>query len=99
MGILRLVNPLSGNVSAPRHRQARALESIERQTREALTEAVAVRSADMAVRTAAHPYLAADAAGRTQIMAAAIGAMIARGEHVPAADLELLRKRLAETSA
>lgn len=90
MGLLRLANPLCANVSPPRKRTARAAEAIARDLRAALAETT--RAAN-----AATP--AANAADSTQRAAAAIGAMIARGEHVPEADLELLRRKLAEVSA
>lgn len=79
-----MLNPLCTNATAPRHRTARAAERAERMLREALTEASAVRSAEPP----------AFAPGDPRREAAAIGAMLARGEHVDPADLDLLRRRL-----
>lgn len=88
MGLLRLANPLCANVSPPRKRTARAAERLERMTREAFLEADRVRLAKDPVRQAS----------RVEVEAACISAMLARGEHVPEADLELLARRIAEAS-
>lgn len=91
MGLLRVLNPLALHPTAPRHRQARALEALVR----------ADRTAERADRTAHVDAIATRVAApapssiTTERVALAIASMIARGEHVPEADLELLRQRVA----
>lgn len=105
MGLLRALNPLCVNVTAPRHRTARAVEALARTERDNLRESNRAALAELRSRVATptasippHEWMSATKARRVELEAAAIAAMQAAGITVPAQDLAVLARRQAQVA-
>lgn len=107
MGLLRALNPLCTNVTAPRHRQARALEVLAGAERDRQRAELAAQRADLQRRAAAlagvapasrPPVKMATLAEQVAREAAAIAALQAAGVEVPAQDLAVLARRQAQVA-
>lgn len=101
MGLLRALNPLCVNVTAPRHRTARAVEALARTERDNLRESNREALAELRSRVAVAsrpPVTMATLAEQVAREAAAIAAMQAAGITVPAQDLAVLARRQAQVA-